>query len=80
MMQRYSIFSPLVAVRLCPPNETRSPGALTFLPSDAVVEACGPSDVKTGMIEVSWEHQRFKVFLQDLETRAIPSPGPSFAD
>ncbi|HEV2688324.1 MAG TPA: hypothetical protein VGV35_07210 [Bryobacteraceae bacterium] len=78
-MQRYSIFSPLVAVRLCPSGDTGKVGVLTSLPSDAVVEACGPSELGTGMIEVSWDRQRFAVFERDLETRANLEPSESLA-
>lgn len=79
-MQRYRIFSPLVAVRLCPSGNTAQAGVLTSLPSEAVVETQGPSKLGAGMIEVSWEHQRFAVFERDLSTRATLKPAQSFAD
>ena len=47
---------------------------MSCLPSDAVVETLGPSDLGTGMIEVSCERQRYAVFELDLETRATPEP------
>ena len=70
-MQRYSITSPLVAIRLCPSSDVDKEGVMTSLPSDAVVEARGPSRLGTGMIEVTWQHQRYAVFELDLTTRAI---------
>ena len=71
-MQRYSITSPLVAVRLCPSTDSDKEGVMTSLPSDAIVEARGPSGLGTGMIEVTWQRQRYAVFELDLTTRAMP--------
>jgi hypothetical protein len=45
---------------------------MTSLPSDAIVEARGPSGLGTGMIEVTWQRQRYAVFELDLTTRAMP--------
>lgn len=70
-MQRYSITSPLVAIWLCPSSETDKTGVMSSLPSDAIVEARGPSGLGTGMIEVTWQRQRYAVFELDLTTRAI---------
>jgi len=70
LMQRYCINTPLVAIRLCPSAESDKAGVMTSLPSNAVVEIQGPSKLGTGMVEVSWEHQRFAVFQRDLATRA----------
>jgi hypothetical protein len=61
-MQRYSITTPLIAVRLFRSHETEKAGVMTALPPKAVVEIHGPSDVGDGMIAVAWEHQRFAVF------------------
>jgi hypothetical protein len=47
---------------------------MSFLPSDAMIEISGPSSLGKGMIEVSWERQRYAVFKLDLETRAIAEP------
>ena len=73
VMQRYAISSPLVAIRLCP-SDTDKPGVMSSLPSDAIVEARGPSNLGRGMVEVAWQHQRYAVFELDLETRATPEP------
>ena len=70
-MQRYSITSPLVAIRLHPSNESDRTGVMSSLPTDAIVEARGPSGLGTGMIEVTWQRQRYAVFELDLTTRAI---------
>ena len=67
-MQRYSITTPLVADRLCRPNDSDKAEVMTSLPSGAIVE--GPSDLGNGMIEVSWQHHRYLVFELDLATRA----------
>lgn len=69
-MQRYTISTPLVAVRLCPSDDSNKPGVMTSLPSDAVVEIEGPSRLGSGMVEVSWERQLYAVFELDLATRA----------
>ena len=69
-MQRYTISTPLVAVRLFRSQETEKAGVMISLPADALVEIHGPSDLGTGMIEVAWEHQRYAVFERDLMTRA----------
>jgi hypothetical protein len=69
-MQRYTISTPLVAIRLYPSADSDKAGVVSSLPSDAIVETLGPSDVGTGMIEVSWEHQRFAVFERDLIARS----------
>jgi hypothetical protein len=68
-MQRFSIITPLVAVRLFRSGEAEKAGVMTSLPADAVVEIYGPSDLGNGMIEVAWEHQRFAVFERDLKVR-----------
>jgi hypothetical protein len=69
-MQRYSINTPLVAIRLCPYGDSEKAGVMTFLPADAVVEIRGPSDLGTSMVEVAWQYQRFAVFERDLKVRA----------
>ena len=69
-MQRYTISSPLVAIRLCPSSESDKAGAVSSLPSDVVVETVGPSDLGTGMVEVTWQRQRYAVFELDLVERA----------
>jgi hypothetical protein len=69
-MQRYSITTPLVAIRLSPSPDGEISGVMSSLPSGAIVESSGPSELGTGMIEVVWEHQRFAVFQRDLATRA----------
>ena len=71
-MQRYSINTPLVAIRLCPAGDSDQAGVMTSLPSDAIVEIQGPSNVGRAMVEVSWQDQRYAVFELDLVTRATP--------
>jgi hypothetical protein len=71
-MQRYSISTPLVAIRLCPSGESEKAGVMSSLPPDAVVEVHGPSKLGRGMVEVSWQHQRYAVFELDLMARAVP--------
>jgi hypothetical protein len=68
-MQRYSITTPLPAIRLCESSDSDKAGVMTSLPTNAVVEIQGPSDLGDGMIEVVWEHQRFAVFERDLKVR-----------
>ena len=72
VMQRYSISMPLVAIRLCPSGDSNKAGVMSSLPSDAIVETMGPSDLARGMVEVCWQHQRYAVFERDLTTRAVP--------
>jgi len=78
-MQRYSITTPLVAIRLCP-FDTDKAGVMSSLPSDAIVEIQGPSDLGRGMVEVSWQRQRYAVFELDLATRATPECVRGVAD
>jgi len=68
-MQRYRINMPLVAIRLSPSSDREISGVMSSLPSGAIVESSGPSDLGTGMIEVAWEDQRFVVFERDLKVR-----------
>jgi hypothetical protein len=69
-MQRYSITTPLPAIRLFQSHRTGKAGEMALLPEKAIVEIRGPSDVGTGMVEVAWQHQRFAVFQRDLVIRA----------
>jgi hypothetical protein len=68
-MQRYRINMPLVAIRLSPTSDGEIAAVMSSLPSGAIVESGGASDLGTGMIEVAWEHQRFAVFERDLKVR-----------
>jgi hypothetical protein len=68
-MQRYSISTPLVAIRLCPSSEMDKGRVATSLPTKATVEIHGPSEVGIGMVEVTWKDQRFAVFERDLKVR-----------
>ena len=43
---------------------------LVSLPEDAMVEVGGRSPVARGMIEISWQSERYAVFELDLEERA----------
>ena len=71
-MQTYTISVPLAAIRLCPSTDSDKAGVLDSLPSDAIVEIHGPSDLGHGMIEVSWQRRRYAVFERDLAARAVP--------
>ena len=68
-MQCYSVTTPLVAVRLFRSHEKARAGVMSSLPANAIVEMQGPSELGDGLVEVSWEHQRFAVFEQDLKIR-----------
>ena len=67
--QRYSITTPLPAIRLFQSDRTEKAGVMALLPAKAVVEVRGPSDLGAGMVEVSWGHQRYAVFERDLKVR-----------
>ena len=69
-MKRYSITTPVAAIRLCPSGESDKAGVMTSLPANAVIENWGPSNLGTGMVEVAWHCQRYAVFQRDLATRA----------
>ena len=71
-MQRYRITTPLVAVRLRASPESEKSGDLVSLPEDAMVEVGGRSPVGLGMLEVSWQSEKYAVFALDLESRATP--------
>ena len=47
---------------------------MTSLPSEAIVEVQGPSNLARGMVGVCWQCQRYPVFELDLTTRAAPTP------
>jgi hypothetical protein len=68
-MKRYHINTPLVAIRLSPTSSGEIGGVMSSLPSGAIVESSGPSDLGTVMIEVAWAEQRFAVFERDLIVR-----------
>ena len=42
------------------------------LPEDAMVEVGGSSPVGRGMLEVTWQSDRYAIFELDLEERASP--------
>jgi hypothetical protein len=69
-MQQYRINTPLVGIRLSSSSGGEIAGVMSSLPSGAIVESSGLSELGTGMIQVVWEHQRFAVFQRDLATRA----------
>jgi hypothetical protein len=71
-MQRYSISTPLVAIRLSPSTDNEKPGVMSSLPSDAIVEVQGRSNLGIDMVEVSWQADRYAVFERDLQERAEP--------
>ena len=70
LMQRYSITTPLPAIRLFQSDGTENAGVMSSLPAKAVVEVRGPSDLGTGMVEITWHCQRYAVFQRHLATRA----------
>jgi hypothetical protein len=69
-MPRYRLTTPLIAVRLLASRNSEKPGMLVSLPEDAMVEVGGRSPVARGMIEISWQSERYAVFELDLEERA----------
>jgi len=73
-MKRYRITTPLVAVQLYRSGESGKRGMLVSLPEDATLEVGGRSSVGQGMLEVTWQSERYAVFELDLESRATPEP------
>ena len=71
-MMRYCITTPLVAIRLSLSTDNEKPGVMSSLPSEAIVEIRGPSNLGNGMLEVSWQADRYAVFERDLKERAEP--------
>jgi len=69
-MQRYSINTPLPAIRLFQSDSTEKAWVMTLFPAKAVVEVRGPSQLGIGMVEVTWHCQRYAVFQRDLLMRA----------
>lgn len=43
---------------------------MDLLPAKAVVELRGPSELGSGMVDVTWHCQRFAVFQRDLSIRS----------
>ena len=68
-MQQYRITIPLVAIRLYSFPDNEKPGMLVSLPEDAMVEVGGRSPVGRGMLEVTWQSERYAVFELDLAER-----------
>ena len=68
-MQRYRLTIPLVAIRLSSSGDNEKPGMLVSLPEDAMLEVGGRSPVGRGMLEISWQSERYAVFELDLEER-----------
>ena len=68
-MRRYSITTPLPAIRLFQSATTEKAGVMTLIPAKAVVEIRGSCNLGTGMVEVTWQCHRFAVFERDLKTR-----------
>jgi hypothetical protein len=69
-MARYRLTTPLIAIRLLASRDSEKPGMLVSLPEDAMVEVGGRSPVGRGMLEISWQSERYAVFELDLEERA----------
>jgi hypothetical protein len=68
-MQRYSINTPLAAIRLGASADSDKAGVMTSLPANTLVEIRGPSELGIGMVEVVWQHQQYAVFERDLKVR-----------
>lgn len=68
-MMRYRLTEPLIAIRLHASRESEK-SMLVSLPEDARVEVGGRSPVGRGMLEISWQSERYAVFELDLEERA----------
>ena len=69
-MKRYKVNTPFLGIRLSSSSDTETGSVMSSLPRDAIIETRGPSSLGTGMIEVSWGHQRYVVFELDLTERA----------
>ena len=69
-MARYRLTTPLIAIRLLASRDNEKPGMLVSLPEDAMVEVGGRSPVGRGMLEISWQSERYAVFELDFEERA----------
>ena len=67
---RYRLTEPLIAIRLHTSRGSEKSGMLVSLPEDAMVEVGGRSPVGRGMLEISWQSERYAVFELDLEERA----------
>jgi hypothetical protein len=70
-MKRYRLTTPLIAIRLHASRDSEKPGMLVSLPEDAMLEVGGRSPVGRGMLEISWQSERYAVFESDLEDRSI---------
>jgi hypothetical protein len=70
-MKRYRLTTPLLAIRFHASKDSEKPGMLVSLPEDAMVEVGDRSPVGRGMLEITWQSERYAVFESDLEDRSI---------
>jgi hypothetical protein len=70
--ERYYVHTALFAIRLFPSSETEQVGMMSFIPAGAIVEVSGPWNLASGIVEVTYERQRYAVLELKLDTRASP--------
>jgi hypothetical protein len=76
---RYVMITPVLALKLCNQNG-RPSGVITSLPQNVPVGLSGTSEFATGMIEVSWQGERYAVFERDFKARAVLEGNASSTD
>jgi hypothetical protein len=65
--------APLSAVRLSPPAANRT---VTRIPDRAMLETVGDSSL-AGMVEVTWQGERYAAFAIDLDERCVAAEDES---
>jgi hypothetical protein len=70
VLGQYVTIALVVALQL-DKDTGRPSGVITSLPQHAAVVVCGSSSFATGMIEVSWQGERYAVFERDFKARAV---------
>ena len=70
VLTRFRIVTPLLALQLHR-NTGRPSGVITTLPQNATVDISGTASFATGIIEVSWQCERYAVVELDFRARAV---------
>jgi hypothetical protein len=79
VLARYTTITPLVALQLYACTGQPS-GVITSLPQNRTMVVCGTSRFATGMIEVSWQGERYAVFELDFKARSFSESNRSITD
>ena len=66
---RYRTTGDITAVRLL--DDPEKPGTIERFPEGAIIELEGSSPLRSDMVYVIWEGERYEVFAIDLASKAV---------